>query len=85
MQQFSKTQTDNARCFRVALVEKAAVPPGAEGNDWYRYVIESGYYAITGWRRGSLQEITQHVTRYTEDLNTRSNKSTSPWRYRRQR
>jgi hypothetical protein len=78
-----KTQMDRTRHFRVALVEKSAMPEGAEGEDWYRYVLESGYAAITGWRRGSLQEITLHATRCTEDLNARSTAGVSPWASRR--
>jgi hypothetical protein len=83
MHQSPKTQMDSTRHFWVALVEKSAVPQGAEGEDWYRYVIESGYAAITGWRRGSLQEITQHAIRCTEELNARSTNGFSPWAYRR--
>ena len=83
MHQSPKTQTDSTRHFRVALVEKAAVPQGAEGEDWYRYVLESGYSAITGWRRGSLQEIMQHAILCAEELNARSTNGFSPWTYRR--
>jgi hypothetical protein len=74
---------DYARHFRVALVEKSAVPQGAEGEDWYRYVLESNYAAITGWRRGSLQEITQHAIHCTEELNARSTHGLSHWALRR--
>jgi hypothetical protein len=83
MQQAVKPRTDNTEDFRVALVEKAAAPQGAEGDNWCRYVLESGRSAITGWRRGSLQEVTQHATRFTEELNTRSNSRASPWAFRR--
>jgi hypothetical protein len=83
MQQSVKTQADSTRNFRVALVEKAAAPQGAEGDNWCRYVLESGHSAITGWRRGSLQEVTQHAIRSTEELNTRSNSGPSPWAFRR--
>ena len=72
MHQLPKTQMDGPPHFRVALVEKSAMPQGAEGDGWYRYVLENGYAAITGWRRGSLQEITQHAIRCTEQLNDRS-------------
>jgi hypothetical protein len=79
VQQSLKTQTDNTRHFRVALVEKAVAPQGAEGDNWCRYVLESERSAITGWRRGSLQEVTQHATRCTEELNIRNNSGASPW------
>jgi hypothetical protein len=71
MQQAPDTQVDSSRHFRVALVEKSAVPQGAEGEDWCRYVIESGRSTITGWRRGSRQEITQYAILCTEELNSR--------------
>jgi hypothetical protein len=83
MQQSLKTQTDSTRYFRVALVEKAAVPQGAEGDNWCRYVIESERAAITVWRRGSLQEVTQHAIRSTEELNARNNSGISLWGFRR--
>ncbi|MDH3604910.1 MAG: hypothetical protein OEU26_35340 [Candidatus Tectomicrobia bacterium] len=78
-----KTQMDRIRHYQVALVEKAAMPQGAEGEDWYRYVLESGYAAITGWRRGSLKEITQHAIRCTEELNARSTDGFSRWAHGR--
>jgi hypothetical protein len=71
MQQSPATQIDSSRHFRVALVEKSAVPQGAKGECWYSYVIESGHSAITGWRRGSRQEITQYAIHCTEELNAR--------------
>lgn len=83
MHQSPQTQMDSTRHFRVALVEKSPVPQGAEDEGWYRYVLESGYAAITGWRRGSLQEITQHAIRCAEELNARSTPGFSPWAYRR--
>jgi hypothetical protein len=83
MQQSLKTQMDSTRYFRVALVEKAAVPQGAEGDNWCRYVIESECAAITVWRRGSLQEVTQHAIRSTEELNARNKSAASPWGFRR--
>jgi hypothetical protein len=83
MQQAAKTRTDNLEHFQVALVETAAAPPGAEGDNWCRYVLESGRSALTGWRRGSLQEVTQHATRFTEELNTRSNSHASSWAFGR--
>jgi hypothetical protein len=83
MQQSPKTRMDSRRHFRVALVEKSTVPQGAKGEDWYRYVLESGNSAITGWRRGSRQEIVQHAIRCTEELNARGSNGHSPWSSRR--
>lgn len=70
MDSLAKTQVGSTPHYRVALVEKSAVPQGAKGEDWHRYVLENGCASITGWRRGSLQEITQHAIDCTERLNT---------------
>jgi len=85
MRQPPKTPVERIRQYCVALVEKAAVPDGAVGDNWYRYVLESGCSEITGWRRGSLQEVTQHAMRCAEELNARNNASTSPWALRRKK
>ena len=85
MQQSLNVRTDEARQFRVASVEKTGVPEGAAGDDWYRYVLKSGCSAITGWRRGSLQEVTQHARRCAEELNARYNANASPWALRRKK
>jgi hypothetical protein len=83
MHQSSQTPVDSIRYFRVALIEKSPVPQGTEDEGWYRYVLESGYAAITGWRRGSLQEITQHARHCTEELNARGTTAVSRWAHRR--
>ncbi len=86
MQETSNVEMGSARQFRVMLVEKTSVPHGgAEDDTWYRYVLSSGCSAITGWRRGSLQEVTQHATRCTEELNARSRGGTSSWSPRRKK
>lgn len=85
MQPLLQPQIENTRYYRVALVEKAVVPQGAEGDNWFRYVLESKHGMITGWRRGSLQEITQHATHYAEELNSRSDQSISSWTLRRKK
>ena len=66
----AKTQAGSTPHYRVALVEKSAAPQGAKGDNWYRYVLENGCASITGRRRGSLQEITQHAIDCAERLNT---------------
>jgi hypothetical protein len=83
MQEFLKSQPDNIRNFWVALVEEAAIPQGAEGDDWCRYVIENAHSTMTGWRRGSLQDVTQYAQGYTEKLNAHSNGGASLWTSRR--
>ena len=54
MQQSLKTQTDSTRYFRVGLVEKAAVPQGAEGDNWCRYVLESELHSFPTRRSSDL-------------------------------
>ena len=84
MDSLAKTQVGAAPHYRVALVEKSAAPPGAKGDNWRRYVLENGYASITGWRRGSLQEITQHAIDCTERLNTPgANRAYRPPQYRK--
>ena len=70
MDSLAKTQVGSTPHYRVALVEKSAAPPGAKGENWRRYVLENGCASITGWRRGSLQEIMQYAIDCTERLNT---------------
>ncbi len=79
MPQVLQSPTDNARHFRVALVEEAALPQGAAGENWCRYVIENAHATMTGWRRGSLQDVTHYARDYTEELNTHRHPSASLW------
>lgn len=77
MQQSPDSHTGNSRDYRIASVEKTARPAGAEGGNWYRYVIENGHATLMGWRRGSLRETTQHAIRCVEALNARNDKNAS--------
>ncbi len=65
--------------FKLARVEKTLAPEGAEGGNWYRYVLDNGRSTITGQRRGSLKDVTAHAHRYAEQLNARGIGSTSVW------
>ncbi len=65
--------------FKLARVEKTDAPDGAEGGNWYRYVLDNGRSTITGQRRGSLKDVTAHAHRYAEQLNARGIGSTSVW------
>jgi hypothetical protein len=60
------------RYYQVASVEKTAGPGGAEGDDWYRYVLASGPSRITGFHRGSLEEVTEYATDCAAAFNLRS-------------
>jgi hypothetical protein len=83
MDPLAKTERGSNPHYRVTLVERSAVPQGAKGDDWYCYVLENGYASIMGWRRGSLQEITQHAINCTERLNTCSRGVSRPPLYRK--
>ena len=60
------------RRYEVASVEKAAIPSGGAGSDWYRYVLSSGRAQITGFHRGTLEEVTEYASVCAEDFNLRS-------------
>lgn len=57
--------------YRVGSVTKTQPPSGAEGNDWYRYVLEGGHSPISGWRQGSLEDVTEFAQRSADELNER--------------
>lgn len=71
--------TDNAtpsnllrREYVVASVEKTATPAGGEGSDWHRYILASGPARITGFHRGTLEEVRAYAADCAEELNLRS-------------
>ena len=57
--------------YRVGSVTKTSAPDGADGNDWYRYVLEGGHSPISGWRQGSLKDVTEFAQRSADELNER--------------
>lgn len=78
--------TDLAIRYHVVSVDKAQSPPNGADGDWYCYVLAGGRTPITGLRRGSLIEVTEHAKRCAKDLNDRSNgKRLSAWAPRRSR
>jgi hypothetical protein len=60
------------RQFEVASVEKVAMPDGGQGGDWYRYVLASGPARITGFHRGTPEEVTEYAKNCAEDFNLRN-------------
>lgn len=78
------TPTDTIRHYHVESVDKANSPPEGSDGDWYCYVLKGGRAPITGLRRGTLIEVTEHAKRCARDLNDRSNgKRLSSWAPRR--
>ncbi len=76
----TKLQPAMAGEYRVISVEKTEPPEGAEGKDWYRYIIERAGSTIAGHRRGTAQQVTRHAKAFADDLNARtSGRATSPW------
>src|SRR3990172_5546465 len=67
------------RPFKVARVEKTDAPDGSPGEDWYRYVLESGRSTITGHRRGSRKDVIAYAARCAEQLNVRGLSAQSIW------
>lgn len=58
--------------FTVTSIEKTDPPPGAQGGEWYEYVVGTGTSAITGRRSGSRKEVAKYVEEYAGNLNQRS-------------
>jgi hypothetical protein len=63
--------------YAVASVEKAAMPAGTEGDDWYRYVLSGGSSRITGFHRGSRAEVEEYAIHCAEEFNLRTNRGKS--------
>ena len=58
--------------YEIVSVRRAEPPPGAEGSDWYRYVIAfGGSNNIKGCRQGSLNIVTGAVEEIVAQLNQR--------------
>ena len=70
----------NAPQYRVASVEKSKEGPGgAGGNNWHRYILDGVRSPITGYRQGSLKEVTAYAEQCAIDLNARASGKRSPW------
>ena len=59
--------------FRIESTRKVAAPEGADGGEWYRYVISrgSGANAIVGRRQGTLESVTEALEDVVERMNLR--------------
>ena len=67
--------------FSVVSVEKTAAPDGADGDNWYKYIVARDNSEIVGNMRGSLQQVTKYAKEFVENLNTRASmpKGRSTW------
>jgi len=66
-------ETPEARqSYEMVSIRRAEPPPGAEGSDWYRYVIAfGGSNNIQGCRQGNLNVVTGAVEEIVAQLNLR--------------
>jgi hypothetical protein len=58
--------------YEVSSVERADIPGDGKGKDWYRYVLSSGRSVITGFHRGSLEEVKEYAAGCAEAFNLRN-------------
>jgi RNA recognition motif-containing protein len=65
------------RYYQVVSVEKASGPGGSLSDDWYRYELQSGPSSITGFHRGTRDEVTEYATECAAAFNLRSMKGKS--------
>lgn len=70
--------------YNVTSIEKTVPPEGADGQNWYRYVIECDGSVVTGCRQGTLKQVTEHANSFAEEINARTQgRGMSPWAPRR--
>ncbi len=61
--------------YEIVSIQRAEPPPGAEGANWYRYVIAfEGTNTIHGCRLGGLNAVTAAVEEIIVQLNERHSK-----------
>jgi hypothetical protein len=58
--------------FVVDSVAKVAEPNGGTGDDWYRYELAGGLTRITGYHRGSPEEVMAYAQNCAQDFNLRN-------------
>ncbi len=58
--------------YEVSSVELADIPDDGKGMHWYRYVLSSGRSVITGFHRGSLEEVQEYAAGCAEAFNLRN-------------
>jgi len=66
-----QAQTIVRKFYEIKSILKTDPPPGAEGSDWYRYEIAHGTNCISGYKQGSLDEVTEAMEENIVMLNER--------------
>jgi len=67
-----ETAAGKLRCTVIELT-KTRGPGGADGSDWYRYVIHNPGAPITGYRRGKKKEVMAYLKECTNQMEERIN------------
>lgn len=57
--------------YRLTSVTKSTPPEGANGGTWHRYELARGTSTITGYRQGSMKEVTRAAEEIVRGLNER--------------
>ena len=65
--------------YKVTSCEKAEPPTGAEGKNWYRYVVDNGRSQITAYCQGTKKQVNAHTSDFVEKLNARLSSTRSPY------
>ncbi|MCI0505814.1 MAG: hypothetical protein L0Z73_06845 [Gammaproteobacteria bacterium] len=67
--------------YSVVSVEKTRAPAGADGDNWFKYVVERDNSQIVGNMRGTLNQVTKYARDFVDNLNLRaqSKKGYSHW------
>ncbi len=77
----AKSAVSSTSLFSVVSVEKTTAPSGAEGDNWYKYIVARENSEIVGSMQGSLQQVTSYANEFVDNLNTRTSnpKGRSTW------
>ena len=57
--------------YRMISIDRTAAPRGAAGDNWLVYQIAHGTNVVTGYRRGSHQDVAAEVERIVNAFNAR--------------
>ncbi len=77
----SNVEAVPASHFVVVSVEKSNPPEGADGDNWYRYVVERQNSTIVGNVRGTQKQVDVYLEELLDKINLRSGAPNrpSPW------
>ncbi len=64
--------------YNLIAIDCPAAPEGMDDRNWCRYIIARDGSTIVAYRRGTVQQVTQHARHYVDDLNARADGSVKP-------